>query len=93
MTTPGKPQTGQHPTDYVPVVPPKPNKPPLPAPGAPGIPTEPPVDPAYAGPYDVGNGSCAYGHPVNGYGRCAPLNATPPTCPPNVATPIGGTLT
>lgn len=31
-------------------------------------------DPALEGPYDEGNGRCAAGHPVNGYGRCEPLN-------------------
>lgn len=30
---------------------------------------------AQAGPYDgVRNGTCAQGHPVNGSGRCQPLN-------------------
>lgn len=37
-----------------------------------------PVDTAAAaltGPYTaIVNGSCALGHPVNGYGRCAELN-------------------
>lgn len=29
----------------------------------------------YEGPYDADqNGSCANGHPLNGYGRCEPLN-------------------
>jgi hypothetical protein len=42
-------------------------------------------DPSLSGPYDVANGECAYGHPVNGYGRCEPLNETPPACPPSGA--------
>lgn len=39
--------------------------------------------PDYQGPYDAeNNGRCAYGHPVNGYGRCKPLNDGEPTSPP-----------
>jgi hypothetical protein len=38
-------------------------------------------DPALAGPYDAGSGRCAYGHKVNPYGRCEPLNEDPPNCP------------
>lgn len=26
------------------------------------------------GPYDEANGRCAAGHPLNGHGRCEPLN-------------------
>jgi hypothetical protein len=33
------------------------------------------------GPYDAGNGRCAFGHKVNGFGRCEPLNEDPPNCP------------
>jgi hypothetical protein len=37
------------------------------------IPATDPV--AQAGPYEaVVNGTCAQGHPVNGMGRCQPLN-------------------
>ncbi len=49
--------------------------------------TLPPIDPALTGPYDAANnGRDAYGHPVNGYGRCEKLNvgdpsAVPPGCP------------
>lgn len=28
----------------------------------------------YEGPYSFDNGQCAYGHAVNGMGRCKPLN-------------------
>lgn len=39
----------------------------------------------FQGPYDTANGADAYGHPVNGFGRCEQLNidpaAVPPTCP------------
>lgn len=56
-------------------------------PRPPPPPPEPePPDP-HEGPYDAAtNGSDAYGHPVNGYGRCAQLNSvpdnsTPPGCP------------
>jgi len=31
--------------------------------------------PSYIGPYDATpNGTCADGHPLNGMGRCEPLN-------------------
>jgi len=44
--------------------------------------TNPPTDPVLTGPYDgPNNGYCAYGHPANGSGRCAQINATPPNCP------------
>ena len=34
-----------------------------------------PVGDPQAGPYDVvQDGRCALGHPVNGFGRCDPLN-------------------
>ena len=30
---------------------------------------------AHSGPYEQArNGTCAQGHPVNGFGRCQPLN-------------------
>lgn len=41
-----------------------------------------PVNPALVGPYSADNGVDAYGHPVNGFGRCEGLNADPATCPP-----------
>jgi hypothetical protein len=31
--------------------------------------------PEFEGPYDPANGQCSNGHPVNGWGRCEPLNA------------------
>ena len=35
----------------------------------------PSAQPALDGPYDPAqNGRCALGHPMNGYGRCGPLN-------------------
>lgn len=48
----------------------------------PPTPVPPPPPPSeFAGPYDAGNGTCVYKHPVNGYGRCAPLNLNPSACP------------
>jgi hypothetical protein len=39
--------------------------------------------PDYQGPYEKDtNGIDAFGHPVNAYGRCEPMNQTPPKCPP-----------
>ena len=35
--------------------------------------------PEFHGPYDAANGRCAYGHKVNGQGRCEPLNTA--ECP------------
>lgn len=45
-----------------------------------------PTSPEFQGPYDPGNGADAYGHSVNGFGRCQYLNSaapgtTPPGCP------------
>jgi hypothetical protein len=45
-------------------------------------PAPPAPDPCLSGPYDPANGADAYGHPVNGCGRCEGINADPPTCPP-----------
>lgn len=46
-------------------------------------PAAPKIDPALTGPYDGElNGFDAYGHPVNGFGRCEGINLDPPTCPP-----------
>jgi hypothetical protein len=44
-------------------------------------------DTAYDGPY-LGDeyGQCGYGHPVNAFGRCEPLNRDIPACPPAVST-------
>lgn len=44
------------------------------------------TSPSRSGPYSLDDGACAYGHPVNGFGRCEPLNsapddAVPPGCP------------
>lgn len=51
----------------------------------PTTPTENRPGREFQGPYDPANGQCAYGHPVNGDGRCEQLNidpdATPPSCP------------
>jgi len=41
-------------------------------------------DISYRGPYNV-KYKCAYGHPLNGQGRCEPLNQNPPECPPTDA--------
>jgi len=38
--------------------------------------------PDFNGPYKESFGKCAFGHPVNGFGRCEELNSEPPTCPP-----------
>lgn len=32
-------------------------------------------EPALRGPYGTSNGYCAAGHPLNGLGRCDPLNS------------------
>lgn len=47
----------------------------------------------FQGPYDPANGADAYGHSVNGYGRCEQMNvpdplSVPPGCP-NRAQRIG----
>lgn len=40
--------------------------------------------PDFNGPYDANKfGRCAFGHPVNGLGRCEPLNKIPRECPPS----------
>jgi len=39
--------------------------------------------PDFNGPYDAEkNGRCAFTHPLNGFGRCEPLNKIPRECPP-----------
>jgi hypothetical protein len=45
-------------------------------------PHRPEPDADLRGPYDPANGQDAYGHPVNGFGRCEGMNVEPPTCPP-----------
>lgn len=41
----------------------------------------------FEGPYLEENGADAFGHLVNGYGRCAGMNEEPPTCPPEEEDP------
>ena len=49
------------------------------------------MDPALEGPYDpINNGRDAYGHKVNGYGRCQFINQDPSNCPQVTNTPNPG---